>query len=60
MSYMKSKIHCKDIGEGYWKVFITEDSWDTFSFIVRSEQEPTKLEVEKMWGGNRKKAERIF
>ena len=57
---MKSKIHCKDIGEGYWKVFITEDSWDTFSFIVRSEQEPTKLEVEKMWGGNRKKAERIF
>ena len=57
---MKSKIHCKDIGEGYWNVFITEDSWDTFSFIVRSEQEPTKLEVEKMWGGNRKKAERIF
>jgi hypothetical protein len=46
---MKSKIHCKDIGEGFWKVFITEDSWETFSFIMKSETEPTRKEVNEIW-----------
>ena len=45
----KSKIHCSYIGKGYWKVFITEDSWDTFSFIMSSETEPTREEVAQVW-----------
>ena len=56
----KNKTHCKSIGDGFWKVFVTEDSWDTFSFIMRSEAEPSKEDIDKVWGNKEKQLEKVF
>jgi hypothetical protein len=55
-----NKIHCKYIGDSYWKVFITEDGWDTFSFIMSSKTEPTRKDIEKVWNSPKKEVSRVF
>ena len=54
------KFHCKYAGKGYWEVFVTEDSWDTFSFMIPSQKEPTRKEIEKVWGSEEKEVQKVF
>ena len=54
------KFHCQYVGKGFWEVFVTEDSWDTFSFMMQSLKEPTHSEIEEVWMSEEKKVHKVF
>ena len=54
------KFHCKYAGKGYWEVFVTEDSWDTFSFMMFSDEEPSRKDIQKVWRAEEKESQRVF
>ena len=45
------KSFAKPLDEGRWKVYVTDDDYDTYTTVVKKKEPPTKKEMETMFEG---------
>lgn len=43
------KSFAKPLDEGRWKVYVTDDEYETYTTIVKKKEPPTKSEMENMF-----------
>tara|TARA_Y100000310_G_C20008099_1_gene501632 strand:- start:83 stop:250 length:168 start_codon:yes stop_codon:yes gene_type:complete len=47
------KLFTRPLIEGKWKVYVTDDDYDTYTTIVDKEEPPSDDEVQKLFNKNR-------
>jgi hypothetical protein len=43
------KSFAKPLDEGRWKVYVTNDDYDTYTTILKKKEPPTESEMENMY-----------
>ncbi len=43
------KSFAKPLEEGKWKVYVTNDDYDTYTTVVKKKEPPSQQEMEELW-----------